>query len=736
MKLKTTLLLVLFIYTSTLSSQVLVETIHGTSSNQIKMESLINTDQYVMQSEVKDQKIFVKNNPSPAAGRVEDIELEIYVEYDPEVYFLHSLAIFNESGYLYSPYDVSVNPIIVNVPEGQYDFICYFFKHDEGINGYLIKEQIDVQANVPVTLTLSEAQNFIQMSFLDDEGETLRPEPFGSGPRAKSAFSQHFIFNPADMVVWNTFSFWVALGGSGDEREDSWNFYINDISDRYSFIHFYNAVRHDGLFFASQFESIDGFNNDSSYQNDPEDYIFHQDKFQPSVAGTTAGNYLKGIKTMASWNERMIGGFGIVDDDNEIDLEEGISIYLDNHFDEGLSRVQVAPSLADYYEAGLPVMIAGNPILLGNPGDIEYGSGATAMTTGNNLHIIDGYSRVLPFNPQFTFSKDESTEMIQGNNVPILNVVTSNYILADTKRTDINVQSIGRYGEVRESDHKEISVLLEYNGDSIYNGDIAGLPRFLLQWRVAGHPDGVFDITATSTNTQVDGIPGFSRTKVSSDWTKEDWTAPSISRLQFRDISGQVVDRFDSAEDGTVRIASGDFEFDYISGSFAYQEGSQLEFLYRKNGEEDWEEIELTEYPEYFFMPGFGAYYEASLEDVIVLQENSWFDVKVISTDAMGNSQEQIISPAFKISNATIGIDDLNMEELIVYPNPVENILTLNANDQIEKVEIYNLLGKKLFSSSFNKKEVQIDVSQFSAGIYLVNINTSQSTKTYKIIKE
>lgn len=43
-------------------------------------------------------------------------------------------------------------------------------------------------------------------------------------------------------------------------------------------------------------------------------------------------------------------------------------------------------------------MITGNPILLSNPGVVEYGPGATAITTGNTIHYADGWSKVLPFN--------------------------------------------------------------------------------------------------------------------------------------------------------------------------------------------------------------------------------------------------------------------------------------------------------------------------------------------------
>lgn len=738
MKTKITLLLTLIIFMGELSSQILVEKTVGTSSNQVKIESLINTDQYVLQSNIDGQKVFVKETPRSAANRPDNIELEINLNFDPEVYFPRTVVLYNETGGVYSTSVRGVNSVVINIPEGQYDILLYSGTQAANTDLYLIKEQIEVQANVPLTLTPSEAQNFIQMSFLDDEGETLKPEPFGNGVRAIPSFTQSFAFNPTDMVIFNSMTFWVSQGSSDAQM---WDFYINDVSERYSFFHAYNAVRHDGMFFASQFESANGFDSSASYQNDPNDYIFHQEKFQPSVAGNAAGNYLKGFKTNVSWNGKMVGGFALLDESHEIDLEQGVPIYLDNHLREGSAKFEIAPSLADYVEEKT-LMITGNPILLGNPGDIKYGSGATAIASGRNFHMADGWAMTLPFNPQFTFNTSQNLDMIQGNNVPILNVFSGNHILAGTKRTGIVVQSIGRYGEVRESDLKEIAVEILHDGDSVYTGDVSGLLAFQILWRMGGHPDGIFEITMTSTNTEVDGISGFTQTKVSSDWTKEDWTAPVITRMQFRDTSGQVIDRFESAQDGTVRITAGDFEYDSTLGSFNYQEGNQVEFFYSKNGEDEWAELELTEYPEHFFMPGFGDYYEASLEDIQQIENEVWYDVKLISTDAAGNTLTQMVSPAFFIENSNLGVQDAFQPEIMMFPNPFSsNLIIKGLPEEMQsgfRFTVTDLLGRLIHSEDViaHKNQFVWEATSLATGTYIVKITNGRTSFTQKIIKK
>lgn len=66
-----------------------------------------------------------------------------------------------------------------------------------------------------------------------------------------------------------------------------------------------------------------------------------------------------------------------------------------------------------------------------------------------------------------------------------------------------------------------------------------------------------------------------------------------------------------------------------------------------------------------------------------------------------------------------------------VYPNPVNtDYVTIKSLAQIEKVDIYNLIGKKV-NSSFSGNEV--NVSSLDAGMYFMIIN---NTKTVKLVKE
>ncbi|MGJ8762290.1 MAG: T9SS type A sorting domain-containing protein, partial [Polaribacter sp.] len=80
----------------------------------------------------------------------------------------------------------------------------------------------------------------------------------------------------------------------------------------------------------------------------------------------------------------------------------------------------------------------------------------------------------------------------------------------------------------------------------------------------------------------------------------------------------------------------------------------------------------------------------------------------------------------------TAKVNSLQLEDVKVYPNPVENQLFFSAKETLNKVEIFNLLGKKVLSTTNTKS---IDVSSLSKSVYLVKISSNKGTATKKLVK-
>ncbi len=97
---------------------------------------------------------------------------------------------------------------------------------------------------------------------------------------------------------------------------------------------------------------------------------------------------------------------------------------------------------------------------------------------------------------------------------------------------------------------------------------------------------------------------------------------------------------------------------------------------------------------------------------------------------AYESSPNTPIHAGAKMMSSLTSNKDLNVS---IYPNPVQNYLTISTTDQVKKIEVINTLGQKILETSQNKN---IDVSSLNEGIYYVNVRTDKDCLIKKIIKK
>ncbi|MFZ6052756.1 T9SS type A sorting domain-containing protein [Halocola ammonii] len=92
---------------------------------------------------------------------------------------------------------------------------------------------------------------------------------------------------------------------------------------------------------------------------------------------------------------------------------------------------------------------------------------------------------------------------------------------------------------------------------------------------------------------------------------------------------------------------------------------------------------------------------------------------------------------------STIGIDEeQHLESIEVYPNPATDFVMLSSNVHWKSettVTVYNVHGATLKSQKVNLEqnggEYKVDISQYSSGLYFINVSTKGQYKTFKILK-
>lgn len=80
------------------------------------------------------------------------------------------------------------------------------------------------------------------------------------------------------------------------------------------------------------------------------------------------------------------------------------------------------------------------------------------------------------------------------------------------------------------------------------------------------------------------------------------------------------------------------------------------------------------------------------------------------------------------------GIEDVAMEYTTVYPNPATDVLNINTNENVQRVEIFNMQGQLVKAE--NGTVNHISVKDLANGLYTVKLTTDNGTSMHKIIKK
>ncbi len=84
----------------------------------------------------------------------------------------------------------------------------------------------------------------------------------------------------------------------------------------------------------------------------------------------------------------------------------------------------------------------------------------------------------------------------------------------------------------------------------------------------------------------------------------------------------------------------------------------------------------------------------------------------------------------------TEGVGEQNGSKTMVYPNPVSDKLTVEAQEALGTVEIYNLMGALVYSQKNCANKVEINTSDMPSGIYFVRLTNDKTSETRRFVKE
>ena len=86
-------------------------------------------------------------------------------------------------------------------------------------------------------------------------------------------------------------------------------------------------------------------------------------------------------------------------------------------------------------------------------------------------------------------------------------------------------------------------------------------------------------------------------------------------------------------------------------------------------------------------------------------------------------------TPSLSVKNFSAG-------SFKAYPNPTKTSWNITSNDDITSVQVYDMLGKSVYNKEASSKEINVNASTLSQGVYFAKVSTANGTSTVKLVKE
>ena len=87
-------------------------------------------------------------------------------------------------------------------------------------------------------------------------------------------------------------------------------------------------------------------------------------------------------------------------------------------------------------------------------------------------------------------------------------------------------------------------------------------------------------------------------------------------------------------------------------------------------------------------------------------------------------------------TNAYLGLEDVSVNEVRVYPNPFSDKITIASVKRMDKVTVLDITGKVIYEEAVDGFNTNIQFDRLSQGTYLVNVSTGTETATVRIVKK
>ncbi|MGB0770649.1 MAG: GEVED domain-containing protein, partial [Flavobacteriaceae bacterium] len=82
-----------------------------------------------------------------------------------------------------------------------------------------------------------------------------------------------------------------------------------------------------------------------------------------------------------------------------------------------------------------------------------------------------------------------------------------------------------------------------------------------------------------------------------------------------------------------------------------------------------------------------------------------------------------------------LSVDDQTLKQFTYFPNPVNDVLTINAQKDVDNITVYNMLGQVVKQQTPKTRDCTVDLSAMQTGAYFVQVSIENTVETVRILK-
>lgn len=88
------------------------------------------------------------------------------------------------------------------------------------------------------------------------------------------------------------------------------------------------------------------------------------------------------------------------------------------------------------------------------------------------------------------------------------------------------------------------------------------------------------------------------------------------------------------------------------------------------------------------------------------------------------------------IVDCTLSVNEMNLNEFKIYPNPTINLVNIQSNYLIKSIRLFDINGRLINNYFPDAMDTVISLENFQTGMYFANIITENSSHIHKIVKK